>query len=101
MKGAPGAILKKRSDMIGAASCAKGVETRLEKLGAAAAECREARASAEAGGAACTPEEGRKVLLEARDRVAAQFGNQRAFEEEAGGDAALQNAYRKMGGYSD
>eukprot|EP00959_Pyramimonas_sp_CCMP1952_P450450 9431770-Pyramimonas_sp.AAC.1 len=68
MKGAFGAILEKKSDMIGAMSCATGVETWLEKLDAAAAECREARASADAGGAVCAPEEGKKGLLEARDR---------------------------------
>ena len=64
-----------------AGACAKGVQGWLEQLDAAAV----------------TAEEGKRGLLEAHQQLA----DHRAFKDESGGDAAVQDAFRKMGDYCD
>eukprot|EP00959_Pyramimonas_sp_CCMP1952_P262173 5482645-Pyramimonas_sp.AAC.1 len=73
----------------------------LAKLGACVEGSDKLRAKVEGKGSACAAEESVKWLLEARERAAAHFGNQKAFREESGGDAGMREARRRMADYSD
>ncbi len=84
--GGMGPILEKKEDMMKGAAAQDGVQRWLDALNV--------EAEADVAGL-------KKGLLEASEIVDAHLGHKRAWKEECQGNAMAQEAYRRMGDYTD